>query len=153
VNDCLQVSSRFARRADRDSDMATEGRRYAGKKSPELMSTVERDEELAKIRARKDELKLRMQWNARSRWVYEWTMKTKIKLPVKQMMVTRQCRLLRGWMRQAENLNRSEEGVQICETETGRNLSDAEDEMGSAENLKHCQEGREEIPNCQVGKS
>jgi hypothetical protein len=42
--------------------------------------------------------------------------------------------------------------VQICEPETGRNLSDAEDEMGSAEDLKHCQEGREEIPNCQVGK-
>jgi hypothetical protein len=27
-----------------------------------------------------------------------------------------------------------------------------ENEMGSAEDLKNCQEGREEIPNCQVGK-
>jgi hypothetical protein len=55
-------------------------------------------------------------------------------------------------LRHAENLNRPEKRVQICEPETGRNLSDAEDEMGSDEDLKHCQEGREEIPNFQVGK-
>jgi hypothetical protein len=50
--DCLQVSSRFSRREDRDNDMATEGRRYAGKKNPELMRRSEIDEELADIRAR-----------------------------------------------------------------------------------------------------
>jgi hypothetical protein len=55
-------------------------------------------------------------------------------------------------LRHAKNLNRLEERVHICEPETGRNLSDAKDEMGSDEDLKHCQEGREEIPNCQVGK-
>jgi hypothetical protein len=97
------MSSRFSRRADRDNKMATEGRRYAGKKSPELM-------------------------------------------------VKRQCKLLRWWLRPAENLNRPEKRVQVCEPETGRNLSDAEDEMGSDEDLKHCQEGREEIPDFQVGK-
>jgi hypothetical protein len=96
-------SSRFSRRVDRDNKMATEGRRYAGKKIPELM-------------------------------------------------VKRQCKLLRWWLRPAENLNRPEKRVQVCEPETGRNLSDAEDEMGSDEDLKHCQEGREEIPDCQVGK-
>jgi hypothetical protein len=61
-------------------------------------------------------------------------------------MVIRQHRLLKGWLRYAKNLNGPEEMVQICEPETGRDLS----ELGSAEDLKHCQEGREEIPVCQV---
>jgi hypothetical protein len=30
-------------------------------------------------------------------------------------------------------------------------VSDEENELGSAEDLKNCQEGREEIPVCQVG--
>jgi hypothetical protein len=55
------VSNRFARRADRDNNMTTEGRRYAGRKSPELMSTTERGKELADIRERMEELELRMQ--------------------------------------------------------------------------------------------
>jgi hypothetical protein len=75
MDDCLQMSNRFSRREDRDNNMATEGRRYAGKKSPELM-------------------------------------------------VKRQCKLLRWWLRPAENLNRPEKRVQVCEPETGRNLSD-----------------------------
>jgi hypothetical protein len=58
-------------------------------------------------------------------------------------------RLLKGWLRYAENLNGPEEEmVQVCEPETGRNLSER---MGSAEDLKNCQEGREEIPVFQVG--
>jgi hypothetical protein len=89
--------------------MATEGRRYAGKKNPELMSEAEWDEELAEMNARMDELALEMQQNTRSRWVYEWPMKTKIKWPVKELMARRQCRLLRRWLRHAENLNRPEE--------------------------------------------
>jgi hypothetical protein len=48
----------------------------------------------------------------------------KVKWPVKELMARRQCRLLRGWLRHAENLNRPEKRVQICEPETGRNLSD-----------------------------
>jgi hypothetical protein len=64
----------------------------------------------------------------------------------------RQCRLLKGWLRYAENLNGPEEEmVQICEPETGRILGE-ENELGSAGDLKNCQEGRVEIPNCQVGK-
>jgi hypothetical protein len=112
------VSSRFSRRADRDNNMATEGRRYAGRKNQELVSKEEIDEELADIRkeieklalrmqnARMDELALEIQQKAKSRWVYEWPMrKAKVKWPVKELMVRRQCRLLRGWLRYAENLN------------------------------------------------
>jgi hypothetical protein len=55
-------------------------------------------------------------------------------------------------LRHVKNLNRPEERVQICEPEIGRNLSDDEEEMGSAEDLKNCQEGREKIPNFQEGK-
>jgi hypothetical protein len=77
--------------------------------------------------------------------------KPKVKWPVKELMARRQRKLLRGWLRHAENLDEPEEMVQICEPETGRILGE-ENEMGSAEDLKNCQEGREEIPNCQVGK-
>jgi hypothetical protein len=93
-----------------------------------------------------------MQQKAKPRWVYEWPMrKPKVKWPVKELMARRQRRLLRGWLRHAENLDGPEEMVQICEPETGRILGE-ENEMGSAEDLKNCQEGREEIPNFQVGK-
>jgi hypothetical protein len=45
----------------------------------------------------------------------------KIKWPVKELMVRRQRRLLKGWLRYAENLNGPEEEmVQVCEPETGR---------------------------------
>jgi hypothetical protein len=104
------------------------------------------------MRARMDELAFEMQQNAKPRWVYEWPMrKSKVKWPVKELMVKRQRRLLRRWLRHVENLNRPEERVQICEPETGRNLG-SEDELGSAEDLKDCQEGSPEIPNCQEGK-
>jgi hypothetical protein len=46
---------------------------------------------------------------AKPRWVYEWPMrKAKVKWPVKELMARRQRRLLRGWLRHAENLNRPE---------------------------------------------
>jgi hypothetical protein len=93
-----------------------------------------------------------MQQNAKSRWVYEWPMrKLKVKWPVKELMARRQRRLLRRWLRHAENLNGPEKMVQVCEPETGRSLS-SEEELGSAEDLKDCQEGSPEIPNCQEGK-
>jgi hypothetical protein len=120
-------------------------------KTLELMSTIERGKELADIRARMEELELWMQQKAKLRWVYEWPMrKAKEKWPVKQLMVIKQRRLIRGWLRYVENLNGPEEEmVQICEPETGRNLS----EMRLVEDIKHCQEGREEIPNCQWARS
>jgi hypothetical protein len=94
-----------------------------------------------------------MQQKEKMRWVYEWPMrKAKAKWLVKELMARRQHTLLRGWLRQAENLSGPEEEmVQICERETGKIL-DEENEMRSAEeDLKNCQEGREEIPVCQVG--
>jgi hypothetical protein len=73
------VSSRFARKADRDNNMATEGRRYVGRKNLELLSTAERGKELVDMRERMEELELWMQ-KAKPRWVYEWLMmKTKAK--------------------------------------------------------------------------
>jgi hypothetical protein len=81
--------------------------------------------------------------------MHEWPMrKPKEKWPVKELMVRGQRRLLKRWLRYAENLNGPEEEmVQVCEPETGRDLS----ELGSFEDLKNCQEGREEIPVFQVG--
>jgi hypothetical protein len=95
-----------------------------------------------------DELEFGMQQDTKSRWVYEWPMKMKEKWSVKELMARRQCRLLRGWLRHIENLDGPEELVQVCELETGRNLSDAEDELESAEDLKDCQEDSQKIPNC-----
>jgi hypothetical protein len=54
--DCLQVSNRFSRRADRDNDMATEVHRYAGRKNTELMSRSEIDEELTDIRVEMEKI-------------------------------------------------------------------------------------------------
>jgi hypothetical protein len=93
-----------------------------------------------------------MQQNAKSRWVYEWPMKTKIKFPDRELVVKRQHRLLKGWLRHAKNLNGPEEEmVQVCEPEARRNLSDVEDELRSQDDLKDHQEGKIEIPNCQEG--
>jgi hypothetical protein len=54
-------------------------------------------------------------------------------------------------LRHTENLDGPDEMVHICEPETGRILGE-ENGMGSNEYLKNCREGREEIPNFQVGK-
>jgi hypothetical protein len=40
-------------------------------------------------------------------------------------------------------LRQDKKMVQVCEPETGESLNDLENELGSAEDLKHCQEGRE----------
>jgi len=61
---------------------------------------------------------------------------------------------LKRWLRYAENLKAIEEKINChCEPETGRGLDDdEEDELGSDEDLKDCQEGREvEIPAFQEG--
>ena len=69
----------------------------------------------------------------------------------------RQRRLLRKWLRYAENLKATEEKmVEVCWPETGKGLDDWEDdeefELGSSEDLKHCRESREEeIQDFQVG--
>jgi hypothetical protein len=143
-------SNRFARKADRDSTIVTEGHRHARRKS-KAEKLAEMDKELAEIRADIENLALQMRKKEKPRWVYEWPMrKAKAKWPVKELMAGRQRRLLKGWFRHAENLDGPEEVVQMCEPETGDILGE-ENELGSAEDLKNCQEGREEIPVCQVG--
>ena len=79
-------------------------------------------------------------------------MRMKVKWPVKELVAKRQRRMIRGWMRHVESLrNDEEEMVQLCEPETGRNISDVEDELRSMEDLRDCQDGGTKISNCQVG--
>jgi hypothetical protein len=52
-------SNRFARKADRDSTMVTEGHRHAGRKR-KTENLVEMDKELAEIRADIEKLELQM---------------------------------------------------------------------------------------------
>jgi hypothetical protein len=110
------------------------------------------DKELAEIRADMEKLEMKMRQDKKSRWVYEWPIKkSKVKWPVRELMVIRQRRLLKGWLRYAENLKATEEEmVQVCEPEIGEILGE-EIEMGSADDLKNCREGREEIPDFQEG--
>jgi hypothetical protein len=62
------------------------------------------------MNARLNEIAIEMRHDRRARWMYEWPMKkAKAKWPVKELMVIRQRRLLRGWLRYAENLNGLEE--------------------------------------------
>jgi hypothetical protein len=101
-------NNRFARKANRGSNMATEGHRHVGKKSTRRKHAG-MDRELAEIMAKIDELKLKLRQD--KRMIYDY------------------------------------------EPETGEGLDDdEEDELGSSEDLKDCQEGRkEEIPFCQEG--
>jgi hypothetical protein len=110
------------------------------------------DEELADIRAEIERLELKMRQDKKSRWVYEWPMKKpKMKWPVREMMVMRQRRLLKEWLRYVENLKDTEEElVQICEPKIGEILGE-ENGLGSIEDLKSFHEGREEIPNFHGG--
>ena len=59
--------------------------------------------------------------------------KEKEKWPFKELMARRQHRLLKGWLRHAENLDGPKGMVQVCESKTGRDLS----EMGSAKDLQN----------------
>jgi hypothetical protein len=102
------------------------------------------DKELTEIRARMEELAFQMQQDAKSRWVYEWPMKTKVKWPVKELLARRQWRVLKEWLRYVEDLRVEEEVVHVCEPEAGRNLSDDE-EKRSLEDLRDCQAGSEEF--------
>jgi hypothetical protein len=56
---------------------------------------------------------------------------------------------LKEWLRYVESLRYEEDMVHVCELETGRNLSDIEDELRSLEDLKDCQEGRTKNLGCQ----
>jgi hypothetical protein len=81
--------------------------------------------------------------------------KAKAKWPVKQLMVIRQRRLLKRWLRYAENLRATEENmVCYCWPETGKSLDGGDDwdKLESVDGFKYCRLGRkEEIPACQLG--
>jgi hypothetical protein len=47
------------------------------------------DKELTEIRARMEELALRVQQNAKTHWVYEWPLRRKAKWPVKKLLARR----------------------------------------------------------------
>jgi hypothetical protein len=146
-------SNRFSRKEDRKNNMATEGHKSAKRKKPKMMNAAEMDKELADINREMEELEMKMQQEAKSRWVHEWPMKTpKVKWPVRELMVKGQQRLLRRWLRYVESLKPiEEEMVQACEPESGKILG-VENEMGLSRDLKRCQEGREEeIPDFQEG--
>jgi hypothetical protein len=166
TQDCRSDSSRFAREADRDGTMVTEDHRHAGRKKSKAEKLAEWDEEetrkLYELKADIEKMELRMRQDRRRRRMRELPMKkAKAKWPVRELMVRRQRRLLRKWLRYAENLKATEEKIiDYCWPETGKGLDDDDDddwgdeefELGSAEDLKHCQVGREEeIPDCQEG--
>jgi hypothetical protein len=108
------------------------------------------DKELAEIRARMEDLAFHMQRDAKSRWVYEWPMKMKVKSPVKELLVRRRQKLLKEWSRYVEDLRVEEEMVHVCEPKVGINLSDDE-EKRSLEDLRDYQEGSEEFSIFQEG--
>jgi hypothetical protein len=100
-----------------------------------------------------EELEMRMRQDKKPRWVNEWPMKTpKVKWPVRELMVKRQQRLLKRWLRYAEDLRATEkEMICYCWPETGKSLDDwddEEDEMRSSEGLIDCQESSGKFPYC-----
>jgi hypothetical protein len=133
-------SNKSIRETDRHNKMATGGHKHAEGKSPKLMSATEMDKEITDIKREMEELEMKMRQNKKTRWVYEWPMKTpKVKWPVRELMVKRQQRLLRRWLRYAENLKpiEKEDMVQICELEIGEILGE-ENELGSYDDLIDC---------------
>jgi hypothetical protein len=103
--------------------------------------------------------------------------KAKEKWPVKELMVRGQRRLLKRWLRYAENLKATEEKmIYVCEPETGRGLDDFEEmnwdqlrisstarraekkfqisrwaTVEITEDLTDCQEDSQGISHCQLG--
>ena len=53
--------------------------------------------------------------------------------------------MLRGWLRHVECLRDEEEIVHVCELDTGRNLSDDEEERSSNDFID-CQVGNRKFP-------
>jgi hypothetical protein len=102
----------------------------------------------AEIRARMEQLTLKMQQEEKVHWRYEWPLNRKAKWPVQKLLARKQQQELRKWMRYDESLSDTEL-VCMCEPEVGETLSDEEER--SVSGLINCQEGRDEFSNCQVG--
>jgi hypothetical protein len=146
----LQSDNKISKRAGRRQNMATKVHGHGGKKNHQQQRKEKMDKELAEIRVRMEELALRVQQNARTRWVYEWPLRRKAKWLVKKLLARGQRRLLRRWLRYMKSLRATEEMVHACEPEAGRNLSDDEEER-SLEDLMNCQGGSEESSICKEG--
>jgi hypothetical protein len=129
TQDCRSDSSRSVREADRTTRWLLKAISML-RKSSKLMSAAEMDKELADIKREMEELEMKMRQNKKPRWVHEWPMKKpKVKWPVRELMVKRQQRLLRRWLRYAENLKATEEEmIDHCWPETGKGLDDWDDE-------------------------
>jgi hypothetical protein len=154
TQDFRSDSSTFAREVDRDRKMATEGHRKKSKAENLAEWDKEKTRELYELKADIEEFELRMRQDRRMRWMCELPMeKAKVKCLVRELMVMRKCRLLRKWLRYAENLKATEEKM-ICHymSETGRGLDDEEFELGLTKDLIVYQESKEEeIPDFQEG--
>ena len=124
-------------------------------KAEKLAEEAEMTRDLYELKADIEEFERRMRQERRRRRLRELSMeKTKAKWPVKQLMVIRQRRLLKIWLRYAKNLRATEEDmICYCWPETGQSLDgDDWDKLESVDGFKYCQLGRkEEIPVCQGG--
>jgi hypothetical protein len=94
-----------------------------------------------------EQLRSKMQKEAKLRWGYEWPLKRKAKWPVQNFLARKQQKELRKWLRCDKTLS-DIELVWICKLEVGEILND--EEGRSVSGLINCQEGRNEFSNCQV---
>jgi hypothetical protein len=158
AQDCWSDSSRSVEGTGRHNKMATEGHRKKSK-AEKLAEEAEETRKLYELKADIEKMELRMQKDRRRRQLRELPMeKAKAKWPFKQLMVIRQRRLLKRWLRYVENLRATEEDmICYCWPETGQSLDGDDDDddwnkLESADGFKYCRLGRkEEILVCQEG--
>jgi hypothetical protein len=148
TQDCWSDSSRSVEGTDRHSKMATEGHRKKSK-AEKLAEEAEETRKLYELKADIEKMELRMRQDRRRRRLRELPMeKAKAKWPVKQLMVIRQRRLLKRWLRYAENLRATEENmICYCWPETGKSLDGDDDDddwnnWNQSDGFKYCQLGR-----------
>jgi hypothetical protein len=106
-------SNKFTRREERNRKMVTEDHGRGHKEDHKKKKKLEMDLELTEVRARIEQLALRMQQNTKTHWVYEWPMRRKEKWPVEKLLARRQQRLLRRWLRYVKSLRAIEEMVHV----------------------------------------
>jgi hypothetical protein len=70
--------------------MATEVHERGQRGDHQNKTKAEIDKELTEIRERMEQLALIMQQNAEACWVYEWPIKKRVKLLVKELLARRQ---------------------------------------------------------------
>jgi hypothetical protein len=156
TQDFWSDSNRSVERTDRHNKMATESHRKKRKAEKLVEWDEEETQKLYELKADIEKVELWMRQDRRRRRLCEFPMeKAKAKWPVKQLMVIRQRRLLKRWLRYAENLMATEENmVCYCWPETGKSLDGGDDwdKLESVDGFKYCQLGRkEEIPICHDG--